>query len=122
MVTKDDSFKEYVEHELLREIHGISIRRMFNGHGIYLHGMFIGLINNGVLYFKVDSGNKKAYEEEGSKPFVYRGHTGKSVELSFWEVPPVVMDNPTGIASWVTGAYEAALRSKKSRKAESASA
>ncbi len=116
MPSKDDSFCEYVGSELLREVEGISIRRMFDGHGVYLRGVFIGLINKGVLYFKVDHGNKKEYEDEGSKPFKYMGHAGKSVALSFWEVPAVLMDNPTEIVPWVNKSYEAAVRSKKKNK------
>lgn len=116
MAINDDSFKVYVESELLRDVEGISIRRMFDGYGVYVRGICIGLINKGTLYFKVDDGNKEEYEAQGSKPFIYQGHTGKTVALSFWEVPASVMDNPSEIVEWVRKAYDAAVRSKKKRK------
>ncbi|HUD18977.1 MAG TPA: TfoX/Sxy family protein [Patescibacteria group bacterium] len=115
MAHKDDSFKEYVEDELLREVDGISVRTLFGGHGIYRHGVCIGLIHSGMLYFKVDSVSQKDYEAEGSKPFMYTGHTGKTVALSFWEVPGIVADNPEAIYPWAIAAYEAALRAKKKK-------
>ncbi len=115
MKTRDDSFKVYVESELLREVDGIAIRRMFDGHGIYLRGIFIGLINGGTLYLKVDRENQKDYEDEGSKRFVYRSHTGKPTTLSFWEVPSCAMDDPAAIVPWVMGAYAAVMRSKKKK-------
>ena len=116
MGSKDDSFKVYVESELLREVEGISIRRMFDGYGVYLRGVCMGLIHAGTLYFKVDDGNIELYADEGSKPFVYTGHTGKPIALSYWEVPAVVMDNPSEIVSWVSKAHEAAVRSKRKKK------
>ncbi len=115
-MSTDYSFKEYVEHELLAEVDGISVRRMFDGHGVYRHGIFIALINEGTLYFKVDEVTQKDYEREGSKPFVYTGHSGKPVALSFWEVPASVADNPQEIQSWAIAAYDAALRAKKKKK------
>lgn len=116
MKSSGDSFVAYVESELLRDVEGIVIRRMFDGHGVYLRRIFIGLINKGTLYFKVDDGNKNDYMDEGSKPFMYKGHMGKPVALSFWEVPATLMDNPTEIVFWVSKAYDAALRSKKKKR------
>lgn len=112
MKTNDD-FAMYVRDEFLREVDGITIRRMFDGHGIYRYGVFVGLINQGVIYLKVDGVDEKEYKERGSKPFVYTGHTGKEVALSFWELPAEIMDDSEEIGSWISRAYEAALRSKK---------
>lgn len=108
-----DDFAVYVRDELLREVDGITIRRMFDGHGIYQRGVFVGLINDGVIFLKVDTENRHEFESRGSKPFVFTGHTGKSVTLSFWELPPEIMDDTQEIDSWISSAYEAALRSKK---------
>jgi DNA transformation protein len=108
----NNDFAVYVRDEFLREVDGITIRRMFDGHGIYRHGVFVGLINQGIIYLKVDTVNQKDFEERGSKPFVYTGHTGKPVTLSFWELPAEIMDDSQEIVPWITGAYEAALRSK----------
>ena len=60
--------------------------------------------------------NQKDFENRGSKPFVYTGHKGKQVALSFWELPAEIMDDAQEIVPWIIGAYEAALRSKKKKK------
>lgn len=116
MFKRDDRFKVFVETELLKDVDGIRIRRMFDGHGIYQHGVFIGLINGGTMYLKADAVSRKEFEEQGSKPFVYTGHTGKAVKLSFWEVPGSAMDDPAAIIPWIVSAYDASIRSKKKKK------
>ncbi len=114
MAPKDDSFKVYVESELLREIDGITTRRMFGSFGIYLRGIFIGLIHGGTVYLKTDDKTQQDYEDLGSRPFTYR-KKGKTMTLSFWEVPAAMMDNPSDITVWVAKAYEAAIRNKKKK-------
>ena len=109
----NDDFAVYVRDEFLREVDGITVRRLFSGHGIYLHGVCVGLITGDVIYLKVDDVDEKEYKDRGSKPFVYTGHTGKEVALSFWKLPDEIMDDSQEIVSWISRAYEAALRSKK---------
>lgn len=103
----------YVRDEFLREVDGITIRRLFSGHGIYQHGICVGLITGGIIYLKVDAADVNEYKERGSMPFTYTGHTGKRVSLSFWKLPDEIMDEQEEIGSWISRAYEAALRSKK---------
>jgi DNA transformation protein and related proteins len=45
-------------------------RRMFGGYGLYLHGMFFGLITSeGEFFLKADATNKAQFEKFGSRPF-----------------------------------------------------
>ena len=85
---------------------------MFGSYGLYLRGIFIGLISGSTLYFKVDEKTQPEYEEAGSKPFTYL-KKGKTTTLPFWEVPAEAMDDPNAIIPWITAAYAAALRRKK---------
>lgn len=112
----DTGYIQYLTDELLREVDGITVRRMFNGHGLYRHGIFIGLVHDGIIFLKVDDVDKDEYERRGSKQFVYTGHTGKDISLSFWEIPADVADDAQEIVPWVMRAYEAALRNKTKKR------
>jgi len=112
-VVKDDSFHEYVMNELFAGIDGITSRPMFGGFGIYQNGEFFALIDSGQLYFKVDEINQRDYEKYGSKPFVYTGHKGKQVTLSYWELPTDVMDNHNLLRNYIEKSVAIAKKSKK---------
>lgn len=112
---KVDSFHEYIMGEVFREISGVVSRHMFGGWGIYQNGVFFALIANGELYFKADDVNKKDFEKMGSTPFVYKGHKGREVVMSYWLLPAEVMEDSPQLAIWVEKSVEAAKRSKKDK-------
>ena len=62
---------EFVEFvlESLQPLRGVSARRMFGGWGIYKDGVMFALIAYDTLYFKVDDGNRQAYEDGGPALF-----------------------------------------------------
>jgi DNA transformation protein len=80
---------------------------MFGGFGYYKNGKFFGFVADGKLYFKVGNTNKKDYEERGSKPFVYRGHKGREIEMTYWELPADIMEDRESLEAWIDKAIEA---------------
>ena len=72
-------FLEFLKDQL-RGLGHITTRRMFSGAGIYCDGVIFALVLRDTLYFKVDDGNRAAYEAEGLEPFTYeaRGRTVRS--------------------------------------------
>jgi DNA transformation protein and related proteins len=111
MAGKDSEFVSYVV-ESLRPLGPVSARRMFGGHGIYLHGVMFALIADEQLYLKVDDGNRAAYEAAGLAPFTYSGK-GKPIRMSYHEAPSAGFDDPDVLCAWARDAYAAALRAKK---------
>lgn len=112
----DDSFKIFVTEELMRDCDGITARAMFGGWGIYKYGIFFALIADGTLYFKVDDVTKAVFVHHGSKPFVYTGPRGKSMTMSYWELPQSVMEDPRILNMWVNRSYEIAVREKTKKR------
>ena len=110
---KDDSFHEYVMSEVFRDIDGIASRHMFGGWGIYKEGVFFALIGDGQLYFKVGGSNQSDYEKYGSEPFVYTGHNGKDVILSYWQLPTEIMEGKDELVKWIEKSAGATKNSKK---------
>jgi DNA transformation protein len=99
--------------DILSDLGDVRSRAMFGSHGIYLDGVMIGLIADGLFYLKVDDENRAAFEAEGSKPFTYRrkGQT-KAVAMSYWEVPVDVLERREALCEWARDAHAAAVRSK----------
>ena len=72
-------FLEFLKDQL-KGLGHVTTRRMFSGAGIYCDGVIFALLLRDTLYFKVDDGNRAAYEAEGLKPFSYQAR-GRTVEV-----------------------------------------
>lgn len=96
-----NDFTEYVIHDLLGHIDGITARAMFGGYGLYLDGIIFGIIADDQIYFKTDKNTQAKYEALGSKPFTYNQGKAKSVTMSYWELPTEIMDDQNKLRQWV---------------------
>lgn len=98
--------------ESLRGMGEISARRMFGGYGLFLDGLMFGLIADDVLYFKVDDGNRAGFEAADLPPFMYQKQ-GRAIALSYYQAPPEVFEDDDLALAWGSGAFAAAVRSRK---------
>ena len=103
--------------DLLEPLGQVHIRNMFGGAGVYQADIMFGLIADETLYLKVADLNKAAFEEEGMQPFVYRPASGKSVAMSYWQVPDRLYDEPDELLAWARIAADVA-RSQKAGTAK----
>ena len=64
-------FLEYLR-ELMRD-GGVAAttRAMFGGHGLYVDGMFFGIVDDDVLYLRVDDANRAAFVALDAAPFEF---------------------------------------------------
>lgn len=113
---RDQSFHDYIVGDLLRDVPGITSRAMFSGWGIYSHGMIFGIIIDGGLYCKVDTRNRKDYEERGSHPFVYTTKNRRPTTMAYWVVPEEVLEDKELLYEFVDTAIEVSKDSKKTHK------
>jgi DNA transformation protein len=114
MTARSNEFARFVV-ESLQALGPVSARRMFGGHGIYLHGVMFALIAYDQLYLKVDDGNRAAYEAAGLDPFTYTDK-GRSIRMPYCEAPSEGFDDPEVLCAWAREAYAAALRTKKPKR------
>ena len=113
-------FITFVADQLAR-LGYITTRRMFSGAGVYCDGVIFALILRDALFFKVDDGNRAAYEAEGLEPFKYEAR-GRSVEIgSYWRVPERLFDDPDEMLEWARAAVAAGRRAMSEKKAKPAS-
>jgi DNA transformation protein len=107
----DVFFPDYVL-EQLAAFGGVTVRRMFGGHGLFKGGVMFGLISDGELYFKVDESNRADFEAKKSQPFVYEAR-GRKVALSYWFVPEDMVEDPDELRAWAAKAHAVAMKSRK---------
>jgi DNA transformation protein len=112
---------DFVAHimDLLSGWGGVSVKRMFSGHGLHRQGVMFGLIIRDTLYFKTDDRNRPAYEAAGLQPFSFH-RRGKDVSTSYWEAPPESFDDAGDMRRWAMDALDAALARKSAKAAKTA--
>ncbi len=106
---KEDSYAEYIIHDVLGHISGITAKSMFSGWGIFQDGAIIAIIADGELYFKADKRLKEKYLALGCYPFTY-DRNGKTVEMSYMSVPADVLENRDLISERVEESYEVSAK------------
>lgn len=109
-------YKEFVS-EQLEPLGPVRIRNMFGGAGVYLDDLMFGLIAGETLFFKVDDRNRADYEAEEMGPFVYEPPSGKSVAMSYYELPERLYDDADELVAWARKALDAALAAKAAKPA-----
>ena len=112
--------KEFIAwlHELLDPLGHVTTRAMFGGHGLYLDGIIVGIVDDGRLYLKADAISEPLFAAAGCAAFVYPGRNGP-MAMSYWTVPDEAMDSAAAMAPWARLAKEAAARKGVMKKARS---
>jgi DNA transformation protein len=108
------TFAEFIK-EQLSGLGEISVRRMFGGVGVYCNGLMFGLLSDDTLYFRVDDGNRAAFEAEALQPLRYEVE-GRTVQLPYWRAPERLHDEPEEMLAWAGEALAAAGRVAAKRK------
>jgi DNA transformation protein len=104
-------FKDFVR-DLLGGFGPVSIRNMFGGAGVYADGIMFAILVDDVLYLKADEASQQDFAREGMAPFKYMPRGREPVAMSYWEVPPRLLEDPEELASWAREAHRIACASK----------
>jgi len=103
-------FHAFVE-ELFSGFGPVRIKRMFGGAGVYADEVMFGLIDDDVIYLKVDEALKAELAAEGSVSWVYRSRRrGLLEDTSYWRLPEAALDDPDEAAAWARKALAVAQR------------
>jgi len=121
------NFLGFVLDQLSR-LGSVRSRRMFGGIGLYCDELFFGLIDDDILYFKVDDSNRADYAARGCEPFRPFADDPDTVSMNYFRVPSDVLEDVDEITAWgkkavaVASAAAAAksFRKKKTRPARRA--
>lgn len=110
-----DDFLDFLKDQL----HGlgpVTTRRMFSGAGVYCDGVIFALLLRGTLYFKVDDGNRPAYEAEGLEPFSYDTRGRHVIVGAYRRTPERLLDDPDEMLEWARAALAAGRRASTTAK------
>ncbi len=107
----DESFKEFVLDQL-GALPDLRARAMFGAHGLYRGEFFFGILDEGRLFFKTDAESQADYTARGMGPFTYESK-GRTLMMSYHEVPPDVLENPPELVAWARRAIQASTRARK---------
>jgi len=102
-----ESYLEFVMEKLER-LGTVTARKMFGGVGLYFEGTFFALIDDDVLYFKVDDFNEAEFQRAGMEPFHPFGVD--SYSMKYYTVPADALEDDAELRKWAEGAIAAAAR------------
>lgn len=108
-----DSYRIWMLEQLGRVV-PVTSRRMFGGLGLYARGFFFALVDDDVLYFKVDDENRPQFEAEGMGPFRPFGDEGGAMQ--YYEVPGSVLEDLARLREWTDAALAVAARARRRKR------
>ena len=109
-----EGFRTFVLEQLARTTTAVRARNMFGGVGLYSGDLFFALMDDDVLYFKVDGTTRARFEERGMGPFRPGGEGGEVMQ--YYEVPADVLEDAEALAPWVADAVEVARRARSRKR------
>jgi DNA transformation protein and related proteins len=103
---------EYLEFvlEQLRRVASVRSKRMFGEIGLYADDVFVAVIAEDVLYFKVDDRTRARYLERGSEAFM---PSPDMPSMNYFSVPEDVLEDSDELRVWLKESIGAAQRKKK---------
>jgi DNA transformation protein len=100
-------FRAFLEDQIGR-VAPVRSRPMFGGLGLYSGDRFFGVVDDDLVYFKVDDETRPRYRKRGMHAFDPMG----SPMNGYWQVPPDVIEDADELATWVREALEVAGRAR----------
>ena len=108
--------------DLLAGFGEITVRRMFGAFGIYRDGLIFAVVDDDIVYLKVDADNRAAFEQAGQRPFTITLADGRTEPMSYWTIPDEALDTPARLRPWAELGWAAARRAAEMKAAKAARA
>jgi DNA transformation protein and related proteins len=106
-------YQTFVLDQLRRVLPHVRANRMFGAVGLYADELFFAVIDDDVLFLKVDDATRPDFERLGLPPFQPFGD-GKA-SMQYYQLPEDVLEDPEALRPWVENALAAARRAKKKK-------
>ena len=103
------TYKDFIAG-LLEPVGPVSIKRMFGGAGVYAEGVTFAIIDDDVMYLKVDDATRPKFESAGMGPFTYTSKSGQHALSSYWRCPERLYDEPEELQDWARESIAVARR------------
>jgi DNA transformation protein len=107
-----EGYLTYVLDQLRPIVPGIRVRRMFGGVGLYATDLFFAVIDDDVLYLKVDDATRGEYEARGMPPFSpIEGHAS----MNYSQLPEEILEERDELYRWTSRSLDVARSAKRTR-------
>ena len=107
-----EGYLTYVLDQLRPIVPGIRVKRMFGAVGLYATDLFFGLVDDDVLYLKVDDTTRPEYETRGMPPFrPFEMHAS----MNYSQLPEEILEERESLQLWTSRAIDVARAAKRSR-------
>jgi len=108
--------REYLDYllEQLTPLGHVTSRRMFGGVGLYRERLFFGLIDDDVLYLKVDDTNRSDYTVRAMPPFCPFADR-PTYSMAYYQVPADVLEDAESLAAWARKSCAVALKAAQTK-------
>jgi len=107
-----NGYRTYVLDQLAA-VQALSTRRMFGGLGLYSGEWFFALIDDDVLFFKVDDANREDYVSRGMKAFM---PLPDKASMGYFQVPEDVIEDCQELTRWARRSVEVPQRAGIKKK------
>jgi|ERR1035437_1594403 DNA transformation protein len=111
-----ESYRTFLLDQLGRAVERIRMKSMFGGAGVYAGEYFFAIVDDDVLYLKVDDTNRPDFEARGMGPFRPFGEGGEVMQ--YYQLPEELLEDPDELKPWLEKAIGVAERKKKRKKTE----
>lgn len=111
--------QSFIDHakELFAPFGDIRVRKMFGGAGVYCDDLFFALLDDDMVFLKVDDETRGDFVKRGLSPFSYEMKPGERQEMSgYYAAPEEIFDDEDELKRWGTMALDAARRAAKFKK------
>ena len=104
--------------ELLAGVGRVEARWMFGGAGLFSDGVMFALLDDDVIYVRVDDALQADLQPQGSVPWVYSMKRDGAVrDMGYWRLPETAADDPDEAIAIGKRAHAAAIKRKTLREA-----
>jgi DNA transformation protein and related proteins len=100
-----DDFHQFVLEQLGR-IRPVTSKRMFGGYGLYVDGVFFGVIDDNRVFFRTGPGNVADYVALDCAPFQ---PIPRAKAMSYHELPGDVLESVAMLREWLSKALAEAM-------------
>ena len=107
-----EGYLTYVLDQLRPIVPGIRVKRMFGAVGLYATDLFFAIVDDDVLYLKVDDTTRPEYEARGMPPFrPFELHAS----MNYSQLPEEILEQREALRLWTSRALDVARSAKRSR-------
>jgi DNA transformation protein len=107
-----EGYLTYILDQLRPIVPSIRVRRMFGAVGLYATDLFFAVVDDDVLYLKVDDSTRGEYEARGMPPFrPFEMHAS----MNYSQLPEEILEDRETLQLWTNRSLDVARAAKRTR-------